>query len=288
LDVCQANTFDPVKSSVLREYAAQIVIAERVPVEELLARVRGHQLPADECFRRVLREAQQVQDEKGDDVALHKFILSLNCPLSQMRMADPCRGANCEHLQCYDARFYLTVNSRRETWECPVCNKPAPLESLRVDVWMARVLAEADAGVVDIELQADGTWVPVADDDSDDSDSQRGDPRDMWSRKRRRVSASGGGGGGGGGSAGIAVPESVLASPVMHSVLSQSRPPPQQMGGHSLVHRLPWNSAPASAAPTTSYGSVSSLCPISQQLRGPLAHTDAGSSLSVDESEMQR
>lgn len=270
LDICQANSIDPVKSSVLREYAAQVVIAERVPVDELLALVRDRQLPVDECFKRVLREAQQVQDEKGDDVALHKYVLSLNCPLSQMRIADPCRGANCEHIQCYDARFYLTVNSRRETWDCPVCNKPAPLESLRIDAWMARVLGEADPSVVDIELQPDGSWVPVADDDSDDDEA---DAREAASRKRPRVSTGGDG-------SRSSAPEQVLHSP-----------PPQQ----TLLHRLPWNNSNATSA-SSSAGAAAAHAPgsahqPSQQLHQPPGRADGARAIGIlgaDEHDMQR
>lgn len=58
----------------------------------------------------------------------------------------------CTHLQCFDASIYLQMNERLVTaclgpyhinntcdmyrkarWVCPVCDKPAPVESLVVD-----------------------------------------------------------------------------------------------------------------------------------------------------------
>lgn len=160
------------------------MIAEAVPVQQLVDKLRLAVVPEAVAFERVLAEVRQADAEKDDDVVLQKVVVSLNCPLSQMRIALPCRGVHCAHLQCVDATFYLTVNSRRETWLCPVCNKQTPLESLRVDGWMVGVLAKAPPEVADVQLNEDGSWVAVASDEVSASAA-----RDE-ARKRRRIGSA--------------------------------------------------------------------------------------------------
>lgn len=33
------------------------------------------------------------------------------------------RTPECDHLQCFDATFFLKMNAQKPTWECPVCKK---------------------------------------------------------------------------------------------------------------------------------------------------------------------
>jgi hypothetical protein len=150
-------------------------------VPRLVDLLRQRVEPVEVGFQRVLAEVRQVDAEQDEDVVLRKVVVSLNCPLSQTRIELPGRGVHCEHLQCVDATYFLKINSRRETWLCPICNKHNSVDELRLDGWMASVLAEAEPDVNDIEINADGTWVAVADDELTASAA-----RDE-SRKRRRV-----------------------------------------------------------------------------------------------------
>lgn len=55
-------------------------------------------------------------EEDGDDddgISCGLMLVSINCPLSQMRMGQPCRGTSCTHLQCFDALSYLMFNARK-------------------------------------------------------------------------------------------------------------------------------------------------------------------------------
>jgi len=184
VDLYQANRIDPVPNKTLIKYAAQFIVAEEVPVSELVQKVRQQTIPPPAALQRVLTVLRQDSADKDDDVMALKTVLSLNCPLSQMRIALPCRGSQCTHLQCFDAMFYLTINSRRETWACPVCSKKARLNDLEVDTWMQGVLLNAKPEVSDVELKQDGSWTAVADDEISASAA-----RDE-SRKRRRLSAA--------------------------------------------------------------------------------------------------
>ncbi len=67
------------------------------------------------------------------DVVATSQNLSLKCPLSYMRINQPCRGLGCSHIQCFDATSYLQLQEQGPQWICPICNKLAPFETLAVD-----------------------------------------------------------------------------------------------------------------------------------------------------------
>ena len=66
--------------------------------------------------------------------------MTLACPLGKMRMVTPARASTCDHLQCFDAQLYLSMNERKPKWTCPVCNKPALMENLLVDGFFTQLV----------------------------------------------------------------------------------------------------------------------------------------------------
>lgn len=77
-----------------------------------------------------------------DDVGISSTSLhiSLKCPLGKTRLATPCRGASCKHLQCFDGNNYLSMNERKATWMCPVCDTYIPIIDLIIDGLVAMIL----------------------------------------------------------------------------------------------------------------------------------------------------
>ena len=58
--------------------------------------------------------AKMEEDSDADDgISCGLMLVSINCPLSQMRMEQPCRGSGCTHLQCFGAKSYLMFNARK-------------------------------------------------------------------------------------------------------------------------------------------------------------------------------
>lgn len=76
---------------------------------------------------------EKLSEDYDSEIATTSLRVSLMCPLGKMRMSCPCRPANCPHLQCFDASLFLQMNERKPTWLCPVCDRPAPYDSLVVD-----------------------------------------------------------------------------------------------------------------------------------------------------------
>jgi E3 SUMO-protein ligase PIAS1 len=67
------------------------------------------------------------------DIEATSLNLSLKCPLSYMRLSNPCRAVSCSHIQCFDATSYLQLQEQGPQWLCPICNKPAPFDQLAID-----------------------------------------------------------------------------------------------------------------------------------------------------------
>lgn len=103
------------------------------------------------------------------DVSVHAVRASLKCPLLQARLLLPCRGQECKHLQCFDACAYLRLNEStlRPKWCCPICDKDVDINGLRIDLFMADVLAKTPETCESIEVLGDGSWSAV---DSDDDE----------------------------------------------------------------------------------------------------------------------
>ncbi len=54
------------------------------------------------------------------------FTISLDDPLVLERIRIPVQGSLCNHFQCFDLETYVEFCLQRSTWNCPVCNLPAP------------------------------------------------------------------------------------------------------------------------------------------------------------------
>ncbi|GBP70100.1 E3 SUMO-protein ligase PIAS4 [Eumeta japonica] len=103
---------------------------------------------------------EKLSEDYDNEIATTSLRVSLMCPLGKMRMSCPCRPANCPHLQCFDASLFLQMNERKPTWLCPVCDRPAPYDSLVVDGYFQEVLTSPrlSSDCNEIQLHQDGSW----------------------------------------------------------------------------------------------------------------------------------
>ena len=125
-------------------------------VESLVAKIRaGHVFSKD----RVIRESESPSLGKGtvsenvsmtmsnglyavvaqaEDAELTALssIMSLKCPVSGLRIEDPCRFVVCSHNQCFDAGSFMQLQQQAPTWTCPICSKTGSFESLAIDQYV--------------------------------------------------------------------------------------------------------------------------------------------------------
>ncbi|XP_022802721.1 zinc finger MIZ domain-containing protein 2-like [Stylophora pistillata] len=102
--------------------------------------LRKRLLPAEHLIHRVKRNFPLSSCTAGgtDDSVEQKAIkVSLTCSITFRRITLPVRGHDCKHIQCFDLESYLDLNSKRESWKCPVCSETAPVVGLEVDpfIW---------------------------------------------------------------------------------------------------------------------------------------------------------
>ncbi len=105
---------------------------------------------------------------KGDsDISITAMTASLSCLLSRERIKVPCRTSTFQHIQCIDAETYIEMNEVRAMWKCPICNKPAPFESLEFDQYFHEVLASPLLSPEDEEIQLlrNGLWKNIGKND---------------------------------------------------------------------------------------------------------------------------
>jgi len=98
--------------------------------------------------------------EINSDLPGVKYCISLNCPVTKMRITLPVTSVNCNHLQCFDARTYILLNESNPKWKCPVCQKPCKLDDLQIQNYLWEILKSPDLpdDANNIEILHDGTW----------------------------------------------------------------------------------------------------------------------------------
>ncbi|CAH1447870.1 unnamed protein product [Lactuca virosa] len=85
-------------------------------------------------------------------------LISLDCPISKLRIRTPVKGHLCKHPQCFDYKYFMEVNSRWPTWNCPICNIPLCYLDVRIDQTFVKMLNEVAEDVSDVMVSADGSW----------------------------------------------------------------------------------------------------------------------------------
>src|SRR5690606_26800157 len=107
-------------------------------INHVLQEIADHTVSYERCRKRVLG---LFSSRSGDLVETYQKV-SLKDPVSLMRIQVPIRGLNCQHLQCFDRRMYLTINFKNPHFQCPVCDKPLPAGDIVVDEFFAKILKD--------------------------------------------------------------------------------------------------------------------------------------------------
>ncbi|XP_046969939.1 E3 SUMO-protein ligase PIAS3 isoform X2 [Vanessa cardui] len=141
-----------------RAYVLSVFMVRKLSSAELLQRLKNKGTKNPDYTRSLIKE--KLSEDYDSEIATTSLRVSLMCPLGKMRMSCPCRPGNCPHLQCFDASLFLQMNERKPTWLCPVCDRPAPYDSLVVDGYFQEVLTSSRLASEcnEIQLHADGNW----------------------------------------------------------------------------------------------------------------------------------
>lgn len=124
-------------------------------------------VPRAAMIARVLQRVSTPQAAAGqigvgaasDELIETKYSVSLEDPIVRSRISTPVSGEHCNHFQCFDLETYLNSGTHNMCWNCPVCQRPTPVASLRVSRKFQELLEQfPDHSVV--QCLADGVFVP--------------------------------------------------------------------------------------------------------------------------------
>lgn len=116
-----------------------------------------------------IAKAQQILKEDDEELQMETMRMSLQCPISYSRMKFPVRSKYCNHIQCFDAQWYLEAQRQVPLWECPVCQDKIKLSDIRLCDYTAEILANCkNDDDEQVEITKDGTYKYLENDMGDD------------------------------------------------------------------------------------------------------------------------
>ncbi|RCH92921.1 SUMO ligase siz1 [Rhizopus stolonifer] len=143
-------------------FIASAYIVERTPVITLIQTLRRERVLPKE---KVLERLQEIQQDT--DIIMESETLSTKDPLAFTRIVTPIRSKNCQHLQCFDAYTYLTMNEQTPTWTCPVCNRQIEdWGDLIVDQYFSEMLKNTPKHIDSVRVEPNGQ-VTIIDENPD-------------------------------------------------------------------------------------------------------------------------
>ncbi|XP_027847107.2 E3 SUMO-protein ligase PIAS4-A-like [Aphis gossypii] len=158
LRTCLQNTLNITWSNEPYIYVSSVFVVQKLPWENLLIEFKN---------RLIIRASEKTMDfikqffEREADFGVNCVFTTVMDPLSNLRMKLPARGVGCIHLQCFDAIEFLRMNEQKQTWLCPICQKPVKFENLEIDEYFLNVVHSSNLSeeCKYIILLKDGTWI---------------------------------------------------------------------------------------------------------------------------------
>jgi E3 SUMO-protein ligase PIAS1 len=147
------NEVDLLYSDTSVAYVLSLAICIMTSPETLAERVIKDKVKSKE---QVLSEMKRAAQD--DDIEVGEVSITLKCPLSYMRLNNPCRSSLCAHIQCFDAHSFFSVNEQTPTWECPVCFKKVDPDGLFLDGYVRDILQRVPDSEEQVIIDAEGKW----------------------------------------------------------------------------------------------------------------------------------
>ncbi|XP_073775101.1 zinc finger MIZ domain-containing protein 1-like isoform X2 [Danio rerio] len=191
--VCQPgrNTIQITVTACCCSHLFVLQLVHRPSVRSVLqGLLRKRLLTAEHCINKVKKSFSSVCVSGLSDDTVEQTVIrvSLKCPVTFRRIRLPARGHDCKHVQCFDLQWYLELNCERDTWRCPLCNKPALLEGLEVDQYMWWILNASQSSELDeVLIDPSCSWRPVH---IRSEPHIKQDPDELLSKRCKTTSAS--------------------------------------------------------------------------------------------------
>lgn len=123
-----------------------------------------------------IRKVQEILQEDDDELQMETMKMSLQCPISYMKMKYPIRSIACHHIQCFDAQWFLEAQKQVPIWECPVCQKKVNIMDLRLCDYTMEILENCKNEYDDqVEITKAGSYKYI-EGERDMSESEEDEP----------------------------------------------------------------------------------------------------------------
>ncbi|CAH1738368.1 unnamed protein product [Aphis gossypii] len=141
-----------------KKYVFSMYLVKKLTAETLVKKLQDKGGRPIEETKNIIIETLSNDDPELATTSTYRF--SLVCPLSMMRMKIPTKSIHCDHLQCFDATYFILMNEKKPTWKCPICNKPCFYNDLLVDNYFLEVVSSPTLKdcTNEVEILPDGTW----------------------------------------------------------------------------------------------------------------------------------
>ncbi|KAF2765969.1 hypothetical protein EJ03DRAFT_194201 [Teratosphaeria nubilosa] len=155
-----------------KRYAFVIYLAKHVSPAALAEKIKAGSIISKQ---KVLAEMHKINSDP--DIEATSTRMSLKDPISIVRITLPVRGTVCTHNQCFDGRMFLEMMEQAPQWNCPTCNKTLSFQSLCVDKYFEEILKNTPASVEQVEVDPNGEWRIIKDENDDDKGKSGSAPR---------------------------------------------------------------------------------------------------------------
>lgn len=166
-DINRQFTINIVYSDAAEPYIVYLYVVDSRTPEDITRMVvdSPNFIPSSLTKGAIRKEYELNQD---DDIIMATSSISLRCPLSYARMTYPVKSIQCDHIQCFDALSFLSMQERIPSWICPVCSAKINQQLLALSKYMEEILHATSDEVDTVTLNPDGSWV-VAEEGAEDT-----------------------------------------------------------------------------------------------------------------------
>lgn len=140
-----------------KNYVVGLFLVKQLSVGSLVENLKYKKVRSLEDTKRyIIKKSSSVDTE----LSTTHHLISLMCPLSKLRMKLPTKSINCDHLQCFDASGFISMNEKKPTWICPICNKPCTYYDLEIQTYFLEIVNSPflPENCQQIEILPDGSW----------------------------------------------------------------------------------------------------------------------------------
>ncbi|KTW26091.1 hypothetical protein T552_02986 [Pneumocystis carinii B80] len=154
LDSKLVNKIEMIYANTEKRYSFGVYLVQKYTISDIIQRIKAGRYLSKQAILDTIKK-----DSEDGDIIATSYDISLKDPISYTRIELPCRSIYCNHLQCFDAYSFLTLNEQTPTWQCPICNKPIhAVDDLAIDGYTLDILNSVSSSVESVTLDHNGTW----------------------------------------------------------------------------------------------------------------------------------